>query len=53
MGSPADFAAMVSMVEHRGIKPEVDSATPLAQGAAVIASMARSPQFGKLVLEIA
>jgi NADPH:quinone reductase-like Zn-dependent oxidoreductase len=53
MGSPADFAAMVSMVEHRGIKPEVDSVTPLAQGAAVIASMARSPQFGKLVLEIA
>ena len=53
MGSPADFSAMTSFVAEHEIRPEVDSVRPLAEGAEVVASMANSPQFGKLVLEIA
>lgn len=52
MGSPEDFAAMVSFVNEHQIKPVVDQVAPLAEGAELVASMAGSPQFGKLVLEI-
>ena len=52
MGSPADFKAMIRLVERHGIRPEIDSITPLSDGAELVASMAKSPQFGKLVLEI-
>ena len=52
MGSPADFEAMIRFVERDGIRPEIDSITPLSDGAELVASMAKSPQFGKLVMEI-
>ncbi len=52
MGSPAEFASMVGFVNERKIKPIVDQIAPLAEGSEVVAAMAASPQFGKLVLEI-
>jgi zinc-binding alcohol dehydrogenase/oxidoreductase len=52
MGSPDDFTAMVKFVNERKIRPIVDQTVPLAEGSDLIASMAASPQFGKLVLEI-
>jgi len=52
-GSPDDLAGLMSQIERHGIKPEIDSVAPLSEGANVVASMADSPQFGKLVLEIA
>jgi NADPH:quinone reductase-like Zn-dependent oxidoreductase len=53
MGSPADFAGMVAFAEKHELRPEIDSITPLAEGAGLIQSMTGSPQFGKLVLQIA
>ncbi len=52
MGSPEDFAAMVKFVNEHQIKPVVDKVVPLSEGPELVASMADSPQFGKLVLEI-
>ncbi|MCH2065524.1 MAG: zinc-binding dehydrogenase [Roseibacillus sp.] len=52
MGSPSDFADMISFVEKHELRPEIDSVTPLEEGVDLISSMARSPQFGKLVLQI-
>ena len=52
MGSPEDFAAMVEFVNQHQIRPEVDKLVPLSEGAELVASMADSPQFGKLVLEV-
>ncbi len=52
MGSPTDFAEMIAFVEEHDLRPEIDSVTPLNEGAGVIESMAGSPQFGKLVLQI-
>ncbi|NIP94780.1 MAG: zinc-binding dehydrogenase [Akkermansiaceae bacterium] len=52
MGSPGDFEAMVDYLERHRIRPEVDSVSPLSRGTEAMASMADSPQFGKLVLEI-
>ncbi|MDE0594091.1 MAG: zinc-binding dehydrogenase [Roseibacillus sp.] len=51
-GSPDDLVALMEMIELHSIRPEIDSVTPLSEGAEVIASMAKSPQFGKLVLEM-
>lgn len=53
MGSPADFAAMLTFVGEERIVPVVDSVLPLAEGNAAIDSMRSSPQFGKFVLETA
>ena len=53
MGSPEDFMAMVGQVDRHGVVPEIDSVTPLSEGAELVASMATSPQFGKLVLKVA
>jgi NADPH:quinone reductase-like Zn-dependent oxidoreductase len=50
MGSPADFAAMLALVERYGIKPVIDTTFPLADGNRALAQMERSPQFGKYVL---
>ena len=52
MGSPTDFAEMITFVKTHDLKPEIDSVTPLEEGVDLIASMAGSPQFGKLVLQI-
>lgn len=50
MGSPADFAAMLSFVEQHGIRPMVDRVDPLAEGDQALRRMKSSPQFGKTVL---
>jgi zinc-binding alcohol dehydrogenase/oxidoreductase len=52
MGSPADFAAMVALVESHNIQPVIDAAFPLADGNAALEQMRSSPQFGKYVLTI-
>ena len=52
MGSPADFASMISFVAEHALKPEIHSVTPLPEGARLVQSMADFPQFGKLVLQI-
>jgi len=52
MGSPDEFGAMVKFVNEQKLKPIVDQVLPLAEGSDLVASMASSPQFGKLVLEI-
>ncbi|HYF01068.1 MAG TPA: zinc-binding dehydrogenase, partial [Planctomycetota bacterium] len=53
MGSPADFAAMMAFVERHRIAPAVDGVFPLAEGPRALDRMARSEQFGKIVLETA
>lgn len=53
MGSASDFAAMVQLVEKHRIRPVIDSVFPLAEGNEAIGRMESSPQFGKLVLQIA
>ena len=53
MGSPEDFAAMVDFVNEHQHRPVVDTVVPLSEGAAAVASMGSSPQFGKIVLETA
>lgn len=50
MGSPADFAGMLELVENYEIKPVVDSVRPLSQGRDAFQRMADGQQFGKLVL---
>ena len=52
MGSPSDFAEMISFVKRHELKPEIHSISSLAEGASLIASMEASKQFGKLVMEI-
>ncbi|NNE00785.1 MAG: zinc-binding dehydrogenase [Pirellulaceae bacterium] len=52
MGSPADFAAMLELVDEHKIRPVVDEVAPLAQGNAVVSQMKSSPQFGKYVLVV-
>ena len=50
MGSPADFTAMLELVNVKQIRPVVDAVFPLEDGNAAISQMATSPQFGKYVL---
>ena len=50
MGSPMEFAAMVSFVEKNLIVPLADKIFPLADGNAAFAAMDKSEQFGKIVL---
>lgn len=52
MGSPADFDAMLKFVGKHQIRPEIDRVVPLSEGSELVASMADSPQFGKLVLAV-
>ena len=52
MGSPADFAAMLSFTSEHGIKPIIDSTFPLDDANTAIDRMRSSPQFGKYVLVI-
>jgi len=49
-GSPADFAAMLSMVETRNLVPVIDTVRPLSEGEAGLRRMESSAQFGKIVL---
>jgi NADPH:quinone reductase-like Zn-dependent oxidoreductase len=52
MGTPAEFAAMLSVVESGHIKPVVDQVFPLADAAAAHRRMEEAGQFGKIVLAI-
>ena len=50
MGSPREFANMLSFVRERKIVPIVDSTFDLADGQRAFARMEEGLQFGKLVL---
>jgi len=50
MGSPADFEAMLELVNTKKIRPVVDAVFSLEDGNVAINQMATSPQFGKYVL---
>ena len=50
MGSPADFACMLELVNEHRIRPVVDEVFPLEDGNSALNRMASSPQFGKYVL---
>ena len=52
MGSPADFAALMTFVGTHGIRPVVDSVFSPWDGAAAFARMEEGVQFGKIVLKI-
>jgi NADPH:quinone reductase-like Zn-dependent oxidoreductase len=52
MGSPDDFRQMVEFVNKHQIVPVIDQIFPLFQAQKAIDKMARSSQFGKLVLKI-
>jgi zinc-binding alcohol dehydrogenase/oxidoreductase len=53
MGSPGDWAAMVSMVNERKLRPVVSDVFPIERAAEAFALMERGEQFGKIVLQIA
>lgn len=53
MGSPREFAAMVRLVEEKGIQPVVDGVYPFEQADEALRRMDAGGQFGKLVLKIA
>ena len=50
MGSPADWAAMVALVERHAIQPVVSDEYPLARAAEAFARMEQGDQFGKIVV---
>jgi len=50
MGSPADFAGMLRLVESRRLVPVVDTIQPLTEAGAALRRMESAAQFGKLVL---
>ena len=50
MGSPADFAGMVRLVEEKKIVPIVDRVFPLDQADAALRHLEAAAQFGKIVL---
>lgn len=52
MGSPTDFAAMVSLVDRHGIRPVVDKIFTPEEGAAVFRRMDDGLQFGKIVVKM-
>jgi NADPH:quinone reductase-like Zn-dependent oxidoreductase len=52
MGSPEDFANMLTFVNQYKIKPVVDEVFPLADGNTAIERMKNSRQFGKLVIDL-
>jgi NADPH:quinone reductase-like Zn-dependent oxidoreductase len=52
MGGPADFAAMVRLIDEARLRPVVDRVYPLAEIAAAAQRQLSNDQFGKVVLEI-
>jgi zinc-binding alcohol dehydrogenase/oxidoreductase len=50
MGSPADFAGMLALVNAHQIVPVVDSVWPLSEGCSAFERLARGEQFGKVVV---
>ena len=53
MGSPSDFAAMLSFVSAHGIVPTVDSVVPFANIVSAFDRMQGASQLGKIVVRIA
>ncbi|HVS50965.1 MAG TPA: zinc-binding dehydrogenase [Opitutaceae bacterium] len=53
MGSPADWSAMVDVVERSKLRPVVSDVFPLAQAGEAFALMERGGQFGKIVVRLA
>ncbi|MFT5467317.1 MAG: zinc-binding alcohol dehydrogenase/oxidoreductase [Verrucomicrobiales bacterium] len=53
MGSPTNFAGMLSFVEKHKIEPVIDATFPLEDCNRALQQMESSPQFGKYVLQIA
>ncbi len=52
LGSPWDFAQVVTLLGHGKIKPVIDRVFPLAEAAAAQLYLESGEQFGKVVLEI-
>jgi zinc-binding alcohol dehydrogenase/oxidoreductase len=52
MGSPRDFAGLLTSVEHHDWTPVIDSVRPLGEAAAAHAREESGEHFGKLVLEV-
>jgi NADPH:quinone reductase-like Zn-dependent oxidoreductase len=52
MGSPQDWAAMLSCVQTQRLVPTVDRIFPLAQGADAFTHLESGAQLGKVVLKI-
>ena len=50
MGSPADFAGLLAVLESGTWRPVIDSVLPLADAARAVEVMASAQHFGKLVL---
>jgi NADPH:quinone reductase-like Zn-dependent oxidoreductase len=50
MGSPSDFASMLSLFETASLVPIIDRVFPLAEAAAAHTRMEEGAQFGKIVL---
>ncbi|MBR9919273.1 MAG: zinc-binding dehydrogenase [Bacteroidetes bacterium] len=52
MGSPREFANMLTFVRERKIYPIVDKVFPLSEGEKAFDRMAEGAQFGKIVLQV-
>jgi len=52
MGSPSDFAAMVSLVNSKKLRPTVNVTFPLEDADGALDHLLHASQFGKIVLEI-
>jgi NADPH:quinone reductase-like Zn-dependent oxidoreductase len=52
MGSPADFAGMLRLVEEKGLRPTVDRVYPLEEGAEAFRRMDAGEQYGKIILSM-
>ncbi|MFM7213555.1 MAG: zinc-binding dehydrogenase [Verrucomicrobiota bacterium] len=52
MGSPADFAAMLDLVNGKAIHPTVSHAFPLDQVGAAFDLLQAGTQFGKVVVTL-
>jgi zinc-binding alcohol dehydrogenase/oxidoreductase len=50
MGSPADFKAMVDLLNQHQVAPVIDEVFALADAEKAVAKMEHSTQFGKIVL---
>lgn len=52
MGTRAEFAALLDLLDRTGARPVIDSVHPLAQGRTAFAAMASGDVRGKLVLTV-
>ena len=50
MGSPLDFAGLLTALEAGSWRPVIDSVVPLAEAATAVRAMASANHFGKMVL---